>query len=206
MCGTPDPDMDECFTWITEDQMLEDMFYEEEVEWDDEQAVRDLVSRALAKDAPADTQADRAIRSEPVAPRPRRRRRMAERCMAVAEAHTPPGIAVRYRGGLSETVRPDRISVPRPVTRKSLYIYLRACGQIQLGHFYASGRPRHTRWRRYFEAHQWAVTIMRQDGIEVPEDMVMRARELVGQLMPRGRVWGSRRVHYWAMEFVRGVG
>ena len=81
----------------------------------------------------------------------------AERFEAIAVRHLPPGYSVvRYRKNLSGYCDPKNkvIVVPRPRTRKALYIFLHECAHAHLHRNGSRGRvPRHV---EELEAEQWA--------------------------------------------------
>src|SRR5690349_9659387 len=98
---------------------------------------------------------------------------MRERCLACAMQHTPEGVKIKYRSGLTGRAWEDKISAPRPVTRKALYVYLHECGHVHLDHF--------TRFDfvyiQEYEAERYAHQAMRAAGIPVPREMTRRAKE-----------------------------
>jgi hypothetical protein len=98
---------------------------------------------------------------------------MKDRCLACAELNTPAGCAVEYRKSLSGVayVKQNKMSVPHPVTRRALCIYLHECAHIHLNH--TGKKPRHV---EELEAEQWAIARMREAGIAVPRKSTQRAK------------------------------
>ena len=115
------------------------------------------------------------------------RQRMRDHCLAVAEKYTPEGVTVEYRMSLSGRAftREGRMSVPRPVTRRALYIYLHECAHFALH----SGRRKH-RYIEEMEAERWTAAMMRREKIPVPQKSVEEGkcyvRRKVMQALKRG--------------------
>jgi len=115
------------------------------------------------------------------------RRRAAERFTAIAMLYVPEGWTVQYRKSLSGRAFyvSKRIEAPRPVTRKSLYIFLHECAHAQLHQpIYAESKSTYKRIPKHvieLEAEQWAHAKMREHDVAVPKDMTKRAKEYVGR-------------------------
>ena len=90
------------------------------------------------------------------------RRRAAERFTAIALSYVPEGWAVKYRTSLSGRCWYDRklIDGPKPVTRKSLYIFLHECAHAHLhAPLYFQSKSAYRRKPKHvieLEAEQWA--------------------------------------------------
>src|SRR6266699_651150 len=100
------------------------------------------------------------------------RKAAAERIAGIAAKHTPDDVVVEYRRTLSGCawVKTRKVSVPKPVTRRALHIYLHEIAHIVLNH--VNKKPRHV---EEFEAEQWAFRVMREEGIAVPRKSLTRA-------------------------------
>lgn len=119
------------------------------------------------------------------------RRAAAHRFYAIGMAHLPPGWTYVFRKSLTGRCWYDRkhIEAPKPVTRKSLYIWLHECA-------HAHGLSRATKKQPVHViemlAEQWAHEKMRAAGVSVPRVMTARAREYVArkirQAGPRAKI------------------
>lgn len=106
-----------------------------------------------------------------------------QRFAACALANTPANVRViEIRKDLSGRAfcvpgYPNfgKLCTPRPVTRKSLYIFLHECGHFAL---HADGKRRKV-YIKELEAEQWAHARMREAGIPVPRSMTVRAKAYV---------------------------
>ncbi|PWT80382.1 MAG: hypothetical protein C5B58_11810 [Acidobacteria bacterium] len=109
------------------------------------------------------------------------RKAAAERFEAVAMLYVPVGYTIKYRKSLSGRHWGQRklIEAPRPVTRKSLYIFLHECAHAALGHGREyrnkNSTPRHV---EEMQAEQWAHARMREHGISVPPRYDCASQEL----------------------------
>lgn len=110
----------------------------------------------------------------------RGRAALASRCLSVAGRHTPSDVQVIFRRALTGCAwaRSRRISVPRPVTRRALHVYLHEVAHVVLEHFHE--RPIH---EQEFEAEQWAFDVMRNEGISIPAASLRRAQAYVSQVI-----------------------
>lgn len=119
------------------------------------------------------------------------RKAAAERFLAIGMAYVPEGWTYAYRKSLSGRCWYERkhIEGPRPVTRKSLYIWLHECA-------HAHGISRATKRRPVhvieMQAELWAHERMREHGIAVPKAMTERAKRYVArkikQAGPRAKI------------------
>jgi hypothetical protein len=102
------------------------------------------------------------------------KRDAAARYEAIGMRYLPKGWTVKkYRKNLSGVCRVGKkeIEAPRPLTRKSLYIFLHECAHAIL---HADDfRKKHV---QEFEAEKWAHDIMRKEGVPVPRVMTTRAK------------------------------
>jgi len=128
------------------------------------------------------------------------KKRMAERCTAIADKWTPPGCIVWYRKDLSGRMGHGGkvMWAPRPITRKSLYLFLHECAHYHLGHNGKSGKPRH---REEYEAEKWAHEKMREAGIAVPRAMTRRAKCYVAWRIDMAVRRGAKRIDKEAKRY-----
>lgn len=105
------------------------------------------------------------------------KREAAERFYAIGMSYVPEGYKVTFHKSLSGWANSTEIKAPKPVTRKSLYIFLHECAHAQL-HWHGKRKPRHV---EELEAEQWAHAKMREHGIAVPKVMTARAKAYVGK-------------------------
>ena len=126
------------------------------------------------------------------------RQRMRDYCLAVAEKYTPEGVKVEYRRLLSGRAftREGRMCVPRPVTRRSLYVYLHECA-----HFKLHSKRRKPCYVEEMEAEKWAAAVMRREGIEVHTRSIeggkRYVRYKVRQTLKRGLQCPDAKVMRW---------
>lgn len=92
----------------------------------------------------------------------------------IAQKYTPKSCKVAYtkKHSLHGAAWYDlnKILVPMPTGRKSLYLYLHECAHIRLKH----NAPRDM-WQEELEAELWAHKVMKKEKIEVPWCMTARA-------------------------------
>lgn len=123
----------------------------------------------------------------------------AERFEAIAKLYVPPGYAVEYRKSLTGVhFGPPRllIKAPRPITRKSLYVFLHECAHA---HLHVNRHPPvHV---MEMEAEKWAHEKMRQHGIPVPRDMTRRAKRYVASKIRRAQARGAKRIDSAAFKY-----
>lgn len=126
------------------------------------------------------------------------RKAAAERFTAIAMRYVPEGYTVEYRKSLSGRclIRQKIIQVPRPVTRKSLYVFLHECAHGHLEH--TRRKPRHV---EEMEAEKWAHEKMREEGIAVPRAMTRRAKEYVGWKIHQAKRRGAKKIDARAKAF-----
>jgi hypothetical protein len=128
------------------------------------------------------------------------RKAAAERFTAIAMRYVPEGYTVEYRKSLSGRHWGTRklIQAPRPVTRKSLYIFLHECAHA---HLHVERRPKaHV---REMEAEKWAHDKMRENGVPVPRSMTKRAKAYVGRKIGQAERRGAKRIDPKARQFAR---
>lgn len=130
------------------------------------------------------------------------RRAAAERFLALGLSYVPKGYTVEYRKSLTGRHYGSRkiISAPRPVTRKSLYIFLHECAHAHL-HGPGCKLPVHV---KELQAEQWAHATMRRHGIPVPRVMTERARRYVARKIRRAIASGARYIDPAARNFAEG--
>jgi hypothetical protein len=107
------------------------------------------------------------------------RREAAERYFAIGMSYLPAGWTHAFRKSLSGRcyMHKKHISGPKPVTRKSLYIWLHECAHAHLH----AGDKRAKRHVEEMQAEQWAHEVMRSHGVPVPKAMTARAKAYVAR-------------------------
>lgn len=130
------------------------------------------------------------------------RKAAAERFTAIAMQYVPEGYRVEYRKSLSgRHYGGDMklIQAPRPVTRKSLYIFLHECAHAHLHRDY---KPKaHV---REMEAEKWAHEKMREHEIAVPRSMTVRAKGYVARKIRQAKRSGAKTIDREASRFAFG--
>ena len=121
------------------------------------------------------------------------RRAAAERFTAIAMSYVPEGYTIEYRKSLSgkHYGTSKRICAPKPVTRKSLYIFLHECAHAHLGHAHNGRTPRHV---EEMQAEQWAHAKMRENGVAVPKVMTKRAKDYVARKIRQALRRGAKTI------------
>lgn len=130
------------------------------------------------------------------------RRAAAERFTAIAMQYVPEGYTVEYRKSLSgrHFGTSKRIQAPRPVTRKSLYIFLHECAHAQLGHAHNGRTPRHV---EEMQAEKWAHEKMRENGVAVPRSMTVRAKQYVARKIRQAKRRGAKHIDREAARYAQ---
>jgi hypothetical protein len=127
------------------------------------------------------------------------------RLAQVALVNTPTNVRViqirKELSGMADC-RPDSaqfglMSVPRPVTRKSLYLFLHECAHFAL---HADGKRR-KRYIEEMECEKWAHARMREAGIAVPRAMTRRAKEYVRYKMRQALRRGATKFDAAALKY-----
>lgn len=119
-------------------------------------------------------------------------------CLKIAEQYTPPDVTITYSTWLSTDITPDgAITVPRPYTRKALYLYLvgvRLAANASTDH--------HTHMAlRFLSAHESAQQIMRDNGLSAPRQSVQWLKGHVRDLLenyPLRPTPGGRKIRRFA--------
>jgi hypothetical protein len=127
------------------------------------------------------------------------RRAAAERFTAIAMQYVPEGYRVEYRNCRGYHYPIEKlIQAPRPVTRKSVYIFLHECAHANLRHGHNGKYPRHV---EEMEAEKWAHKKMREHGVPVPRAMTKRAKAYVRRKIRQARVRGAKHIDREALAF-----
>ena len=92
-----------------------------------------------------------------------------------------------------------KMCAPKPVTRKSLYIFLHECAHFAL---HSDGKRR-KRYLEEMEAEQWAHQKMRESEIPVPRSMTTRAKNYVRRKVRQAKSRGAKKVPYKVLNFIR---
>ena len=127
----------------------------------------------------------------------------AERFTAIAAKHAPPRWQIIYRDDRSlngYTYPIDfKIVAPSPVTRRRLYVFLHECGHAWLDHHeYGRKKPMYL---QEFEAEQWAMRVMREEGVPVPRASTRRAKSYVAWKIRIAVARGAKRIDRKAARF-----
>ena len=126
---------------------------------------------------------------------------LAERLTAIGASYVPEGWTVAYRKSLSGRCYHSRnhIDAPRPVTRKSLYIFLHECAHAILHHA-APGKNKPSHVKEH-EAETWAHATMREHGVAVPRVMTTEAKAYVRRKIRRAIRNGAKTIDPAAAKF-----
>jgi hypothetical protein len=124
----------------------------------------------------------------------------AKALQAIAMQYVPRGYTVEYCKALTGRYFSALmlIQAPRPVTPKSLYIFLHECAHANLGHSSKSSTPRHV---QEYEAEMWAHAKMVKHGIPVPPEYTERARRYVAFKIMQAERRGAKRIDPQARAF-----
>lgn len=124
-----------------------------------------------------------------------------DRCIDAACAAVPANVnKILFRKSLTGKAFMKRglMVCPKPLTRKSLYIFLHECAHFAL---HAGNRkPRH---QEEVEAEKWAHQRMREAGIAVPRSMTSRAKRYVRRKIAQARKHGAKAISAEARRFAR---
>jgi hypothetical protein len=128
------------------------------------------------------------------------RKAAADRFYEVGMSYLPEGWTSEFRKSLTGMCYPTRkhLSGPRPVTRKSLYIWLHECAHA---HLHADKRKK--RHVEEMEAEQWAHEKMREHGIAVPRAMTVRAKAYVARKIEQAEMRGAKTIDHRARRFAK---
>jgi hypothetical protein len=124
---------------------------------------------------------------------------LAERLEKIALGCVPAGWTVVYHKRLSGRCSHSTktIKAPRPITRKSIQIFLHECAHAHQ-HTDGKRRPRHV---EELEAEEWSLAKMREHGIPIPRIVMRRARENVGWTIQKAERGGAKRIDPRARKF-----
>lgn len=127
------------------------------------------------------------------------RRAAADRFYQIGMSYVPEGYTVKFRNSLSGVHRGwlRQIEAPRPVTRKSLYIFLHEGAHAHL-HCGGPKLPVHV---KELQAEKWAHSKMREHGIPVPRTMTDRAKAYVARKINRAEKRGAKSIDREAQRF-----
>jgi hypothetical protein len=122
------------------------------------------------------------------------------RFFAIAMKYVPKGYTIEYRKSLSGRHYGRRmlIQAPRPVTAKSLYIFLHECAHAVLGHGDDKHTPKHV---KEYEAETWAHGKMAKHGIPVPAEYTKRAKRYVAWKIMQAERRGAKHIDADARAF-----
>ena len=83
-----------------------------------------------------------------------------------------------------------KLSAPRPVTPRALFIFLHECAHFVL---HSDGKRR-KRYLEEMQAEKWALARMQESGIPVPQDVTRESKERVRLLIHEGYGQGAANV------------
>lgn len=126
---------------------------------------------------------------------------MKKHCENVAAKYTPAGLTIEYRKCLTGRAwtKKNKIATPRPVTYKSLYIYLHEIAHIIL-HTRLTGLRKY-RYYREFEAEKQTHDWFEAEGIPVPQEQSVRARQYVARMIKTACKCGAQEIDPAALAF-----
>ncbi|KAB2784130.1 hypothetical protein F9K97_18815 [Brucella anthropi] len=128
------------------------------------------------------------------------RRAAADRFYQIGMSYVPEGYTVKFRKRLTGVAyggKIRRIEAPRPVTRKSLYVFLHECAHAHL-HFDGPKLPVHV---KELQAEKWAHSKMREHSIPVPRSMTESAKAYVARKIDRAEKRGAKSIDREAQRF-----
>jgi hypothetical protein len=121
---------------------------------------------------------------------------------AIAKRYLPKSYKVKYHKSLSGIHyggNRNLIQAPRPVTVKSLYVFLHECAHAYL--HTGSGTNAAPVHVQEMEAEQWAHAKMAEHGIAVPPETTERARKYVARKIVQAERRGAKQIDIRACEF-----
>lgn len=135
----------------------------------------------------------------------RLRKEAAARFYAIGMAELPKGCGYAFRKALSGrawcSVDHPRISAPKPVSRRALYIWLHECAHIVLHRGKnREGKPSHV---MEHEAEVWAHAKMREHGVPVPRVSTRAAKAYVGRKIRQAKRAGAKTIDPAAAAFAK---
>jgi hypothetical protein len=132
----------------------------------------------------------------------RAKREAAKRFYEIGMNSLPAGWTFAFRKSLTGLCWTDKkhIDAPRPVTRKSLYIWLHECAHAHL-HGPRNRKPSHV---KEYEAEVWAHGVMRAHGIPVPRKMTEHARRNVLHKIDQANASGAKSIDPAAQKYALG--
>ena len=130
---------------------------------------------------------------------------MKQRCQEAAIFYTPWGTKVTYRKALTGRafIDENRIEAPRPVTRKSLHVYLHEIAHLVLHGSSVDGIPK-KRTKRYIEEYQaevQALDWMREWGIPISQDVRREAKRHVAYCIRKAVNRGAQNIDPAVLRF-----
>lgn len=135
------------------------------------------------------------------------RREAAERFYALGMSYLPGWFSHSFRKSLSGHCDYVNMEVvgPRPVTRRSLYIWLHECAHARLHYpLWAANKAAYKRKPKHvleYEAERWAHEQMRAHGIAVPKAMTDRAKRYVARKITQAERRGAKSIDKEARAF-----
>jgi hypothetical protein len=139
------------------------------------------------------------------------RKAAAERFETIAMRHVPEGWMIETRKSLTGKCKygSKTIAAPKPVTRKSLYIFLHECAHAQLhSPLYSESKSRYRAKPKHvieMEAEKWAHEKMRANDVPVPRSMTTRAKQYVARKIRQAEKNGAKKIDAQARRYANGV-
>lgn len=118
----------------------------------------------------------------------------------VAQKYAPPGYTFAYHKAIRGRHYDERklIETCKPVTARSLYIFLHECAHAHLAHGHNGNVPRHV---EEMQAEQYAHKAMDEAGIAVPPEMTMGAKRYVAWKIVQAERRGAKHIDPEALAF-----
>jgi len=119
----------------------------------------------------------------------------------IALKYLPKGYRVKYRKRLSgmHYGSLNLIATPKPMTAKSLYIFLHECAHAYL--HIGSGQSAAPRHVQEMEAILWAWDKMGKHNVPIPPEIIRRNRRYVARKIVQAERRGAKRIDPQAIEF-----
>lgn len=127
---------------------------------------------------------------------------MAERCQRVGKTiFDEAGVdKVEYHNRLSGWAMSDKrfVRIPKPTTRRRLYIVAHEAGHIALNH--CGAKPKH---RQEYEAERYAHDALRRHGIAVSKKSTQRAKKYVARKVSQALRRGAKTIDRESFSWCR---
>jgi hypothetical protein len=137
------------------------------------------------------------------------RKAAAQRFTAIAMMYVPEGWKVETRKCRGYCKYDSKtIVAPKPVTRKSLHLFLHECAHAHLhAPIYFESKSKYKSKPKHvveMEAEKWADQKMREHGVPVPRATTKLGKEYVARKIKQAEARGARRIDPEARRFAKG--